>query len=249
MTFPKLAVMAMVVAGLVFAAESVLQSGSGGSLLLSMVFWLAVAEGCVALMAAAEVTHASWHRPLLTRMLSAHAMIPVIGVMFLVFISQLDIYPWNDGHGRWFTRPLFVGRHLVLILAVFLCARKFAADTLRNVPSKRRWGVIYLVLFMTHQTFVGIEWVMSLEKPWISTLFGAWFMVSSFLSGICLGAILLHAWRQRFDERLRYALDRSIVSAMNGERRVPAVLFKAPCVALECEGCTERLRLGMPVGE
>ena len=182
---------------------------------MSMVFWLGLAEGCVALMAAAEVTHATWHRPILNRMLSAYAMIPVIGVMFLAFIPQLDIYPWIDEHGLWLNKPFFIARHLVLVLVVFLLARRFAADTLRGVDSKRFWGVFYLIAFMAHQSMVGLEWVMSLEKPWFSTLFGAWFMVSALLSGTCVGAIILFGWRSRFDEPLRYA-QKSIGGLMFG---------------------------------
>jgi hypothetical protein len=45
----------VVVVAVAALAEVFLQDGPGGSLLLSMAFWLAVAEGAIALVAAAEV--------------------------------------------------------------------------------------------------------------------------------------------------------------------------------------------------
>ena len=164
----KLLVLGIVIAGISIALEQFLQPGSGGSLLLSTTIWLAIAEGCIALMAAAEIAHAKWHKPIVERMLSAHPMLLVVLFMFVIQYTQLDIYPWADGHGVWLTKNMFMGRHIVLILLVFMVARKFAADTLRELDSRRFWAVIYMLSFALHQSMVGFEWIMSLEKPWFS---------------------------------------------------------------------------------
>ena len=46
---------------------------------------------------------------------------------------------------------------------------------------------------------IGIEWFMSIEKPWFSTLFGAFVMVGAFLSGICATTLIVFSWRRRTD--------------------------------------------------
>ena len=209
------ALLAVVGAAAALAVERVFEPEPGGSLMLTMVFWLAVAEGCVAVMAAAEVAHATWHLPIRRAMNAAHAMIPAMAAFFLVVATQLSIYPWHDRPGVWLAPTFFVVRHLVMFLIVFGVARRFVVTCEAGDDRRRLWGVLYAILFMIHQSMIGFEWVMSLEKPWFSTLFGAWFMVDAFLSGICAAAVLLFCWRRRFDDALRYA-QKSIGGLMFG---------------------------------
>jgi hypothetical protein len=200
-----LTIASIAVAVLIFVAESYFKSVHGGSLLLNLTFWLALAEGSVALMAAAEVSRATWHYPIKEHMLSAYPMILVIAALFLSFIPQMDIYPWWGEPHFWAQKWLFVTRHTVWMLATFLVARKFAAEALKGTHQSRRWGVVYLLLFALGQTIVGLEWVMSLEKPWFSTLFGGYFIVEAFQSGIAVAGIVLLAVRAPADERWRIA--------------------------------------------
>lgn len=200
-----LTVVALVTTAVIFALETLVQPGSGGSLVLNLTFWLAVAEGSVALIAAAEVSRATWHHPIKERMLAAYPMILVVAVLFLTFIPQMDIYPWWGEPHFWAQKWLFVFRHTAFMLAAFLLARKFSAEALKGTHASRRWGVLYLVCFVLGQTIVGLEWVMSLEKPWFSTLFGAYFMVESFQSGIVIAGLVLFSMRANRDESWRFA--------------------------------------------
>lgn len=211
----SLAVAAVIVAAVIWGIESFLKSGSGGSLILNLTFFLGIAEGTVAVIAAAEVSRATWHRPLIERMLPAYSMIPVIALLFLTFIPQMNIYPWWGDPHFWAQKWLFVTRHLAFMLAAWFLARKFAGEALRGTDASRRWGVLYLIVFVLGQTMVGLEWVMSLEKPWFSTLFGAYIMVESWLSGIVVGAFLLLSMRAPDNAAWRFA-QRSIGGLMFG---------------------------------
>ena len=55
-----------------------------------------------------------------------------------------------------------------------------------------------VVLRVAHE-LIGIEWFMSIERPWFSTLLGAFVMVSGFLAGICACALIIFSWRGRTD--------------------------------------------------
>jgi hypothetical protein len=195
------------VVAVVALAETFLQDGPGGSLLLSMAFWLAVAEGAIALVAAAEVARGTWHHDIKPTLLSAYPMIPVIAALFLAFIPQMRLYPWWGSPHFWAQKWLFVGRHVVWMVLTFLVARRFAREALRGTDASRKWGVFYLLFFALGQTLVGLEWVMSLEKPWFSTLFGGYFLIESFQSGIAVAALVLFFLRDppREDERWRFA--------------------------------------------
>lgn len=223
MNLPRLAIVGAVVVALIAALERVFAHGPSGTLLLTVSSWTAIAEGTIAIMAAAQIAHASWHRPILRRMLSVTGMIPFLGLLFLVFTTQMDIYPWADQSLRgdvylpfhWMNREFFIARGVVMFTLVFVLARRFGTLALRDERGSRVWAVLYILAFVIHLTMVGFEWVMSLEKPWFSTLFGGWWVVGGFLSGICVGGVLLYGWRGRFDDGLRYA-QKSIGGLMFG---------------------------------
>jgi len=111
----KLLVLSVVGAALAFGLERVLGSDHGsGSLLINLVFWTGIAMGCVAIPAAAEIAHATWHKPLFRRLAVANAYFPVLLVFFLVYATQVDQYPWAGDGGRWLNKPFFIGRDPLL---------------------------------------------------------------------------------------------------------------------------------------
>lgn len=212
----KLLMLSVVGAAAAFGLERFFASDHGsGSLLLNLVFWTGMAMGCVALIAAAEIAHATWHKPLFRRLAVAHAYFPVVLVFFAVYATRVGQYPWAGEGGAWLNKPFFIGRYVVLLLAGWGIARRFITLSLRGIDSARRWAVLYCFYFMAFMSMVGFEWVMSLEKPWFSTLFGAWFMVSAWLSAICAAAILLFRMRAQMDGPLAYA-QKSIGGLMFG---------------------------------
>jgi hypothetical protein len=193
----------VVVAAVVFLAEMLLDPAAGGALTITMAIFLGLAEGAIVLMAGAALSDGHWHLPLLSRAAALQYVIPAAGLLFLVNIPQLSIYPWAEQPSTWFNRNFFIARHLVLIGLVFLVARKFLSEAMRGEKRARFWAVIYVMLFMAHLSMIGIEWFMSIEQPWFSTLFGAFVAVSAFLTGICTLALVVYPWRRRTDEPSR----------------------------------------------
>jgi hypothetical protein len=188
-----------VVAAVAFAADRALEPAAGGAITIAMALFLGLAEGAVCLMAGAEISDGHWHRPLLPRAASLVYVIPVGALLFLVNIPQLSIYPWAEDPSGWLSRNMFVARHLVLLAVVFLVARKFVGEAIRGGQRARFWAVIYVMVYMVHLSMIGIEWFMTIERPWFSTLFGAFVAVSGFLSGICTLALVVFGWRRRAD--------------------------------------------------
>jgi hypothetical protein len=128
-----------------------------------------------------------------------HMIIPAVALLFVVNVPQTTMYPWVEHHGAWLNRNFFIARHLVLMLLAFAVARKFVTEAMRGARSARFWAVIMVILFMAQLSMVGIEWFMSIEQPWFSTLFGAFVAVSAFLAGICTCALIVLGWRKRTD--------------------------------------------------
>lgn len=189
----------LAVAGAVSLAERLLEPGTGGSLLITMALFLGLAEGATVLMAGSEISDGHWHRPLLPRVAALHAIIPAVALLFVVNIPQISMYPWAEQSGGWLNRNFFVARHLAMMGLAFVVARKFVTNAMRGAQSTNFWAVIFTIVFMAHLSMIGIEWFMSIEQPWFSTLFGAFIAVSAFLAGICACALIVFGWRKRTD--------------------------------------------------
>jgi len=195
----RLLVAAVIVAAVAFGADRLLEPAAGGAITIAMTMFLAMAEGAVCLMAGAELSDGNWHRPLLPRAASLIYVIPVGALLFLVNIPQLAMYPWAEDASGWFNKNVFIVRNLVLLAVVFAIGRKFLREALRGGQRKGVWAVLYVFAFVLHFSIVGIEWYMTIERPWFSTLLGAFVVVSAFLSGICVLALVVFGWRHRSD--------------------------------------------------
>jgi hypothetical protein len=226
-----LVVASIVVAALAFVAERLLEPGAGGSLLITMAVFLGLAEGAVTLMAAAEISDGHWHRQLLPSAAALHWLIPAGMLLFLANIPQLSMYPWMEHQGVWFNGPFFIARHLFMMALVFLVARVFVLNALRGAAQTRFWAVILVMLFVWHLSLIGIEWFMTIEKPWFSTLFGAFVMVSGFLSGICTCALIIYGWRNRTDAAAKL-IQKSIGGLMFGFATFWAYFFFSQLIVI-----------------
>jgi len=189
----------VIIAALVFIAEKFLEPGAGGSLTITMAVFLGLAEGAIVLMAGAEISDGHWHRQMLPAVGALNNILPAGLLLFLINIPQLSIYPWAEHSTPWFNHNFFIARHVLMIAVMFVLGRVFIVNALRGSSSTRFWGVVLTIAFVWHLTLIGIEWFMTIEMPWFSTLFGAFVMVSAFLSGICTCALIIYSWRKRTD--------------------------------------------------
>jgi hypothetical protein len=163
---------------------------SGGSLLLSLLFWVAVIQGCIAVVAACDIVQARWISSVKKELLSVYPLLLFSSLLFLLLIPFVDTYPWVGRKGLWFNKWFFILRGLIVLLIAYISARKYSVASAREDERKNFFAAIYLLIFVVSQTIMAFDWVMSLAYPWISTLFGAYFFVESFYGGIALSAII-----------------------------------------------------------
>lgn len=179
-------------AAVTFLVDWALVAGKSGTFLLNLVFWVAAVQGCIALVASAELSKARWILPIRRELLSVYPMLLFVSVLFAFFGLQLDIYPWAREGGLWLNKKFFFIRNLALLAASYLLARKFAEETLEQRPNKNLYAVLYLLVFVTTQSFVAFDWIMSLEYPWFSTLFGGYFFIESLYAGIAMAGVAVY---------------------------------------------------------
>jgi len=169
-----------------------------GALLVVLVFWTGLAQGCIAVVAITDLTNARWAGLWKRELLAIHPLLVLSILLFLLALFRLDLYPWTHETTAWLNPGFFVGRNLAALVAVYIAARRFIRSTLAEAGTKKRDAVIYLFLFVISQTLVAYDWVMSLAYPWISTLFGPFFFVEATYAGLGLsGFVAFFTYRKK----------------------------------------------------
>lgn len=181
---------AFVIVGIVIALAEVFVVANSAALLLTLTFWVALAQGCIALVAAAELSRAKWIEPLKHQLLATYPMIWFLALLFLVLGLRLDIYPWAAHPDAWLNQSFFVGRNFGLLALSGLVAWRLAKASLHGSANKSTYAVLYILTFVFSQSLVAFDWVMTLDYPWFSTLFGGYFFVESFYAGIALAGLI-----------------------------------------------------------
>ncbi len=193
----SLAVLLVIAAALLaFVALSPL-AGRGGSLLLTLLFWIAVVEGCIAALAAGSMVNARWVGSVERELLSVRPLLLLLSFLLLLLIPFLDSYPWAGSPGLWLRKDFFIGRNLVFLLLAYVTAGRFAAGGGANRETKTVRAATYLFVFVASQSLAAFDLVMSLEYPWVSSLFGGFFFIEALYAGFAISAVtcLLHHGR------------------------------------------------------
>jgi hypothetical protein len=163
--------------------------GKGGSLLFSLLFFIAVVEGCIAAAAAGTVVNARWVASVREELLSVSPLLLLSSFLLLLLIPFLDIYPWAGTPGIWLRKDFFIGRNLAFLLLAYVTARRFAAAPAGGEGTKVR-AAWYLLVFVVSQSLTAFDLVMSLEYPWVSTLLGGYFFIEALYGGFAVSALL-----------------------------------------------------------
>jgi hypothetical protein len=175
--------------------------------------WLGVALGCMALLMIHYLTGGSWGWPVRRFFEAAVATLPLTGLLFLpVFVGIRFLYPWASAANvsadkvllhkqAYMNAPLFIVRAVLIfgiwiLLAHLLNKWSRQQDATRDLaPMKRirRLSGPGLVIYPLTITVSYVDWVMSLEADWYSTIFPVLVCIGQMLSGLAF-VILLLSW-------------------------------------------------------
>ena len=181
------------------------------SYLLGWVFWASIAVGCVPLVMLGHLTGGAWGL-VIRRMLEAGiATLPFVAVGFLPILAGMEsIYVWARPEAvakdailqfkePYLNVPFFIARTLLYfgILAGFgFALRRWSAeqDRTANIALSRKMQVLSgpgLLISGIAVTFASVDWLMSLEPHWFSTIFGMWYLACVGLTAFAFVIILL----------------------------------------------------------
>lgn len=181
------------------------------SYLFGWLFWTSLSVGALAILMLHHLVSGGWGFMIQRLLEAAVRTIPVMALLFLPLLLGLDnLYIW--------ARPAEVAKdHVLQHKAVYLNTSFFIARAALYFAAwigfgwaLLRWSAevdrtgdpVYtrklqlaggpgLVVYALTLTFASVDWVMSLEPHWASTMYGVIFMVGSALSALALATAAL----------------------------------------------------------
>jgi len=182
------------------------------NLLVDGFFVLAAALGALTFIAIHHLTDAAWSSAFRRVAEALTAALPVATVMMLaIYFGRGSLYPWASrvdstagiGASRYFGASFVFAR-----MALFLIGWTSLAMALRRSSARQdesgdpihrrrmiRYSAIFAVMFAWSFSLAAVDWLLSLDAHWTSTIFGVYVFAGVLVEGVAaitLGAVLLH---------------------------------------------------------
>ena len=184
--------------------------------LVAYLVWLSVTLGSMGLMMIHHLSGGSWGMVVRRVWEASSRTLPLMSLLFIpVLLGMQSLYPWMHPevmqadpilrHKTLYLNPTFftiravfyfVGWNLIAWKMTSLSRAQDAGDisATRTMQRLSGGGLVFLALSIT---FAGVDWVMSLNPDFYSTMFGFIFMGNLGLSGLAATIILAEYLRQR----------------------------------------------------
>jgi hypothetical protein len=179
--------------------------------LYAYLFWSGVALGCLSLTLIHNMTGGMWGLSIRRLLEAGTRTFPLLAALFLPLVFGLKLlFVWADPQAvaadellrhkaPYLNVPFFLARAVFYFvvwagLAHVVSSWSQALDAGPNLKIERKLrslGGGGLVLLGLTITFASLDWAMSLNPHWFSTIWGVMFMVGQVLSALCLMVVLL----------------------------------------------------------
>jgi hypothetical protein len=184
--------------------------------LVGWVYWVGVALGCLALSLLHHLTHGDWGIALRRVMEAATRTLPWMLLLFFPLVFGLkDLYIWArpeevqahellQAKEPFLNVPFFLIRQVlyfaVWVAAAWLISRMSARQDRGEDPGiTRRMQILAgpsLAGYCLAITFASVDWLMSLQPEWYSTIYGVYLMGSQALTALAF-LITFGLWLSR----------------------------------------------------
>jgi hypothetical protein len=172
------------------------------SYLLAFLDWTGIAIGSMALLMLYHITGGEWGFVIRRMLESATRTFPLMGLLFLpILLGMKSLYLWADPEkmkldevllhkSAYLNVPAFIARTIFYFIvwstmAYFLSKWSAEQDHTGDPAPARRLLTLSApglpVLGLT-VTFAAIDWIMSLEPKWYSTIYGVWYLIGGVLT-------------------------------------------------------------------
>jgi uncharacterized membrane protein YciS (DUF1049 family) len=181
------------------------------SYLFAYLFWLGLALGCLCVAMIHHLTGGRWGDVTRRFLEAAYMTLPLLAILFLPVLAGLrELYPWARpdavAHSEimlhkahYLNVPAFTCRAIFyfavwLIMAFFLRKWSLQQDQTSDVTPTRHARTLSgpgVVIYALTVTFASVDWVMSLEPDWYSTMFPVIICGGQILSAFAFAILML----------------------------------------------------------
>jgi hypothetical protein len=180
------------------------------SYLIAYLFWIGVTLGSLALLMVQHLTGGRWTLVIRRILEAGSRTLPLMAVAALpLLVGMKSLYIWSRP-GQ--TDPVILAKHsylnpeffvvrMVLYFAIWHTLAYFLNKWSREEDAGEAGLALWmhmeglsgigLVVYGFTVTFASIDWVMSLEPQWYSTIYGLLFMVSQALTAMAFSIVML----------------------------------------------------------
>lgn len=184
--------------------------------LVGWLYWLGIALGCLAIMMLHHLTRGAWGLVARRVLEAAGRTLPVLALLFLPLLFGLqELYPWArpeaqadhllQAKAAYLNVPFFVARAALYFVIwggfAFLLSRlSRRQDETGELLLTRRMQLLAapgIVLYCLAASFASVDWLMSLQPHWFSTIYGVYFLGGQGISALAfLIVVALFLWRR-----------------------------------------------------
>ncbi len=174
------------------------------SYLVGYLFWIGIALGSLALLTLQHLTGGEWGLLIRRIVEAATRTLPLMAVLLIpIIVGAQYLYPWHheemlktealkEKARLYLNLPFFTGRALLyfaiwILLAYLLGKWSLEQDRAADIRFTRRMRMLSgpgLALVVLTVTFASVDWAMSLNPEWFSTIYGLLFVAAWTLSAL-----------------------------------------------------------------
>lgn len=200
--------------------------------LAGYLLWVGASLGCMALLMVNHLAGGKWGLIIRRPLEAGAAQFPLLFVLFIpILIGMKHLYPWvTDGprfkmlawdaqkivlHKQLMLNPTFFAIRWVLYFLIWwgfsTVLRRWSIQRDER-PAGRDWQRIFenlsgigLVVYSLTMTFAVVDWVMSLDATWYSTIYGLIYLAGQGLTAfsVCIITVLLLSQQEPMRSMLR----------------------------------------------
>lgn len=202
----------MLAAGALMSTQQFFQS-----YLYGWLMWFGLSLGCLGILILHHLVSGHWGNVIQRIVESGSRTMALMALLFIpILIGMQDIFPWTDHEyvksshvvhhkAGYLNVPFFIARAVIYFalwtgIAVWLSRMSLKQDRTADPTIMRKMKIFSgpaMVLFVLTVSFASVDWMMSLEPEWYSTIYGMQLIVGSVLTTLAFSIMMIAMLEKR----------------------------------------------------